>query len=103
MCPPPDVLKAVRDAFAEILYPCGDVRFGATFVIVVRGSNGERFVIGTKVAGVIFFKRVQAFQIVATQMQDECGEQPRCSAVAVTAGMNRRELIVSDTGTDRAR
>src|ERR1700677_1712003 len=86
-CPETDTLKAGGNADAEILHPRGNIGVSAALVVVVRGSNGERLVIRRKILRVIFFQRVQAFEIVAAQMENERGEEPRRSAVAVVVWM----------------
>jgi hypothetical protein len=49
----------------------------------------------------ILLQRIQPFQIVSSEMQDECGQKTRGPTIAVIVGMDRGKLIVRDAGPDR--
>ena len=70
-------LEAISHAAAEIFDPSGNVCLRPSIVIIVRGADAQRLIIGVEISRIIFFQRIQPLQIISAQMQDKRAQQPR--------------------------
>jgi len=62
--------------------------------------NGERPIVARQVAGVVLLQGEEATEAIAGFVEQKCGQQPGCSAVAVVIGMDGHELIVNQGGDE---
>src|ERR1039458_7107056 len=99
--PGPDCGEGVGHGPAEEVDKAGDVGFGPSEVVVVRGADGQRLVVGREVAGVVLVEGVDALEPVAGAVQHEGGKGPGGAAVPVVVGVDRRILAVGDRRDDR--
>ena len=71
--------------------------------LLLGRPDSQSRIVSSQITGEIGFQRVKSLQVITTQVQDQCGQQPGRAAIAVKIGVNRGELVVGESRDDRAR
>lgn len=93
-----DGMEGCRQFPQEVFQPGGQAGRVPPFIVIMVRVDGERVVVGGKIAGVLLFQREEAVQTVAVPLKEKGRQESRGPAIAIVIRVDGDELVMGEAG-----